>query len=64
MHFQFALTELLCYMLSVLCVFEIYIEKKVLGQRFWFLHGFYNVVLNASYEIKSCLLLNDLKLLN
>ena len=41
-HFQFAWPYLyLFFMIFDLFVFEIYNEKKVLGERFWFLHGLY-----------------------
>ena len=56
--FSICMTILLRYMLSILLVFEIYIEKKVLEQRFWFLHGL-DCSIKCFIWNKSCLLLND-----
>ena len=39
--FSICMTVLLCDVLSSLFAFEIYIEKKVFGQRFSFLHDLY-----------------------
>ena len=46
--FSICVTVLLCYMLSVLSVSEIYIEKKFYDSNFGF-YMVYTVVLNASY---------------